>query len=79
LVYCHGCRRAMRAAEQIAAVLACLGRVNAESAEVLRRVREAMAQPAPRQRVRRATEGAELLSLRQVDALLGKREALPPS
>lgn len=62
----------MSAAEQIAAALACLS-VNAESAAELRRLREAIEQPAPRQRVRRAAEGAELLSLRQVDALLGKR------
>jgi excisionase family DNA binding protein len=73
LVYCGDCRRAMRAAEQIAAALACLS-VNAENiAELRRRLSEASAHPAPRQRVRRAAEGAELLSLRQVDALLGKR------
>ena len=72
LVYCHDCGRAMHAAEQIAAALACLS-VSGETAEELRRLREAIEYKAPRQHVRQAAEGAELLSLRQVDALLGRR------
>ncbi len=88
LVYCLRCGRAMNAKEQIAAALAWLS-LNQETAAVLasvrsandpeetaaelRRLREAIEHKAPRQRVREAAEGSELLSLRQVDAVLGKR------
>jgi excisionase family DNA binding protein len=72
LVYCQGCGRAMHAAEQIAAALACLT-VSGNPAAELRRLRDAIEHKPPRQRVRQAAEGAELLSLRQVDALLGRR------
>lgn len=88
LVYCMRCGRAMNATEQIAAALAWLS-VNREMAAALasvpsanhpeetaaelRRLREAIEHKPPRQRVREAAEGSELLSLRQVDAVLGKR------
>lgn len=71
-VYCASCGRAMRAAEQIAAALARMID-GGELAADLRRLRDAIEPNAPRQRARRAAAGVELLSLRQVDALLGKR------
>jgi excisionase family DNA binding protein len=58
----------MHAAEQIAAALSCM----MDGGDFVR-FRQSIEHQAPRQRVRRAAEGVELLSLRQVDALLGKR------